>query len=391
MSFAGKGRSSGKNGQGRRAKQMTLLLTSLAVLWSLCLSARDASDTVRTRHPLKVNGTWPDYQLYTADPLIRFEDTLGVIHRIGRLTDINRTPEGYVSHIETPVCSDTLCALMDIRMFWTLSGSYWGYDTIPRKPLTKNDHLKFDEKDYEKLHELLMDEQSILRRRHKDDLFDKESTRVSNVVDAVTGATAKEVKEAVVDGAVYSSYTIYHLVHSQLAAVIRDDVRKNLLPGLTDKLINSEKVDERIFLMKELDGGQLHAYTGKMIETIPMAVPRDRLYIMKKLPSTAWNRRDVQVPVSEMAEQLDIHSLSHFLNQLKAADTLHVDCLRKLSERLPYFSVNQVRTYLSLLERDPEFLRDPAIVTAVKKTAADPAYQYRSYLDSFLAKNQLVP
>lgn len=367
------------------------MLASLAVLWSFCLSARDGADTVRVRHPLKVNGTWPEYPLYAGDASIRFEDTLGVMHRIGRLTGKDGTPEGYVSHIETPVCSDTLCNLMDIRMFWTLSGSYWGYDTIPRKPLTKNDHLKFDAKDYEKLHELLMDEQSILRRRHKDDLFDKEARRVSKVVDAVTGATAKEVKEAVVDGAVYSSFTIYHLVHSQLAAVIRDDVRKNLLPGLADKLINSARADERIFLIKELSEEQVPAYTAKMVETIPMAVPRDRLYIMKKLPSAAWNRQDVQVPVAAMAEHLDIHSLSHFLNQLKTADTLHTECLRKLSERLPYFSVNQVRTYLSLLEKEAGFLRDPVIVKAVKKAATDPAYQYRSYLDSFLAKNQLLP
>ncbi|ODS78702.1 MAG: hypothetical protein ABS46_16675 [Cytophagaceae bacterium SCN 52-12] len=391
MSFAEEGRSS-RAGRAGNAGCRMILLASLAMLCSFSLCAHDGignADTVRVRQPLKFNGRWPASPLYAADASIRFEDTLGVVHRIGRLTDKNGAPEGYVSHIETPVCSDTLCNLMDIRMFWSLSGSYWGYDTIPRKPLTKNDHIKFNEKDYEKLHELLMDEQSILRRRHKDDLFDKEAKRVSNVVDAVTGATAKEVKEAVVDGAVYSSYTIYHLVHSQLAAVIRDDVRKNLLPGLAEKLINSERADERIFLIKELEAGQLPAYTGKMIETIPMAIPIDRLYIMKKLPSASWNRKDVQVPVAEMAELLDIHSLSHFLNQLKAADTLHIECLRKLSERLPYFSVNQVRTYLSLLERDPEFLKDPAIVKAVKETAAGPGYQYRSYLESFLAKNQL--
>ncbi len=389
MYFAGKGRGR-KSWRGREARQRTLLLASLAVLWSFSLCARDGiADTVRVRQPLKFSGSWPAHPLYAADASVRFEDTLGVVHRIGRLTDSKAVPQGYVSHIETPVCSDTLCNLMDIRMFWTLSGSYWGFDTIPRKPLTKNDHLKFSEKDYEKLHELLMDEQSILRRRHKDDLFDKEAKRVSNVVDAVTGATAKEVKEAVVDGAVYSSYTIYHLVHSQLAAVIREDVRKHLLPGLAEKLINSDKVDERIFLIRELEEGQLPDYTGKMVETIPMAIPRDRLYIMKKLPSASWNRKDVQVPVAGMAEFLDIYSLSHFLNQLKAADTLYVDCLRKLSERLPYFSVNQIRTYLSLLERDQSFLKDPAIVKAVKETAADPGYQYRSYLDSFLAKNQL--
>ncbi|GAA4444382.1 hypothetical protein GCM10023091_34410 [Ravibacter arvi] len=363
----------------------------LVIFCHAAVASENYADTLLARKPLKIKGEWPASPLRVSDYVIRFEDTVGVTHRINRLLGEDGVPLGYVSHIETPVCSDTLCNLMDIRMFWTLAGSYWAYDTITRKPLTKNDHLKFDAKDYEKLHELLQDEQSILRRRHKDDLFDKEAKRVSKVVDAVTGATAKEVKEAAVDGAVYSSFTIYHLVHSQLAAVIRDDVRKHLLKDLAPKLSRSDKVDERIFFFKELDDSQVARYVPDMVATILPAIPRDRLFIMKKIPDSSWSQPEVQVPVAQMADRLDIHSLSHFLNQLKETEQLSLECLRPLSRLSAGLTLNQLKTYMILLDREDRFAGDPAIRKELEATASRPDYRYRDILSTFLNKKKLTP
>lgn len=359
----------------------------LTVLFSGVLIAaenRYPADTLLTKSPLMIKGNWPSYPLFISDYAVLFEDTLGITHRISRLLNEATEPEGYVSHIETPVCSDTLCNLMDIRVFWSLSGAYWGFDTITYKPLTKNDHLKFDRKDYEKLHELLLDEQSILRRRHKDDLFDKEVKRVSQVVDAVTGATAKEVKEAVVDGAVYSSYTIYHLVHSQLSAVVREDVRKHLWPGVKEKLSKSDKIDERIFFLKELPREEFDRYRDDVLQTITDAVPRDRLYVMKKMPKAMWEEAEVQLRLAEIAGQLDIHSLSQYLNQLKETKQLNLETLQKLSVWIPSFSLNQLKVFLTLIERDPKFVTDAAIQKEVKAAHENTAFVHSPFLKPYL-------
>lgn len=371
-------------------REIRVSAIALILLFFIALPQSLLADTLIVKPPLKVSAKWPSYPLRVSEIVIRFEDTVGVTHHIARMLDESARPVGYVSHIETPVCSDTLCNLMDIRMYWTLAGGYWGYDTIRGKPLTKNDHLEFVAADYQKLHELLLDEQSILRRRHRDDLFDKESTRVSQVVDAVTGATAKEVKEAVVDGAVYSSYTIYHLVHSQLAAVIRDDVKANLLDDIGDYLIRSDKIDERIFFIRELKDGRLTEYLDEIVGTIPPAVPRDRLYIMKKIPAANWEDPGLQSQLAAMVKELDIHSLSHFLNQLKAARNLNPESLRNLSEGIPGFTANQVRAYLALLERDKQVLQDQKILEAIRSGAAQPDFQHAVFLKAFLEKNGLT-
>jgi hypothetical protein len=359
------------------------------LLFLLFLSPCLFADSLTLKPPLKVKGEWPSQKLNVSEIVIRFEDTIGVTHHIGRILDESFQPIGYASHIETPVCSDTLCNLMDIRMYWTLAGTYWGFDTIPGKPLTKNDHLEFVEADYQKLHELLMDEQSILRRRHKDDLFDKESTRVSQVVDAVTGATAKEVKEAVVDGAVYSSYTIYHLVHSQLAAVIREDVKRNLFDQVGEHLIRSERVDERMFFIRELKADQMTRYLDEIVKTVRQAVPRDRLYVMKKIPLENWKEQGLQSGIAAMVKELDVHSLSHFLNQLKDAGLIHPVAVRSLGEGLPGFTANQVKAYLALVELDRSLVYDEQILSAIKLGADLPDFQHAVYLKAFLQKHRI--
>lgn len=212
----------------------------------MSFASENISDTLS---PMKINGGLTSKNVFASIQQIHFEDTTGVKHVITLMTNEKSEPELFASNIETPVCSDTLCNLMNVRIYWTLAGTYLGYDTIPGKPLTKNDHLKFNTDDYQKLHELLCDEQSILRRRSKDDLFDKESNRISQVVDAVTGATSKEVKDVTVDGAVYSSYTIYHLVHSQLSSAIKNYVKENLINQLDKRLSTSSRADERVFFV----------------------------------------------------------------------------------------------------------------------------------------------
>lgn len=342
--------------------------------------------TIRDTIPLKVNGEWTGKNIRNTGRTIQFEDTIGIIHHISLMADDNNVPELFSSYIETPVCSDTLCNLMNIRIYWTLSGSYLGFDTIPGKPLTKNDHLKFNAVDFQKLHQMLCDEQSILRRRHKDDLFDKEATRVSTVVDAVTGATAMEVKEVTVDGAVYSSYTIYHLVHSQLSGVIKNYVKDSLLTQLDKRLSTSSRVDERMFFWQLIPATNFFQYQKEITETIEMASPKDRLFLMKKIPDTMWTSPDFLVQIARLGQQFDIYSLSFFLSQLKSTPAIPLECLSLLGNQIKSFSQNQLNAYLLLLENNPAALQQKSLLELLHYTATDTRYKYRTIVNAFLEK-----
>jgi hypothetical protein len=130
-------------------------------------------------------------------------------------------PAKYETSLNIPVCDDNLYANVVVKKYWDLAGKYSGFDTLEVKPLTKFDHRQFSSSEYKKLDEILADKNSILRVLAKDELTYKNIELKSETVDAVTGATPTSVKEQVVEGAVYSVYTLWHFVNGSVKDSIK--------------------------------------------------------------------------------------------------------------------------------------------------------------------------
>ena len=122
--------------------------------------------------------------------------------------DSFQLPEGYQTVVNMEVCDDTLCARLILKLSWDLAGNYSGLDTLPGNPLTKFDHGKFTGDDYRKLDQILKDKNSALRVLEKEDLVDQSIRMKATTVDAFTGATPATIKKSVVEGAVYTSYSL---------------------------------------------------------------------------------------------------------------------------------------------------------------------------------------
>ena len=80
----------------------------------------------------------------------------------------------FFSDIETPVCADGECKLAKIKIYWNLLGNYVGYGI-------DNEHIHsqslnmilLKKQTMSKLHRLLLDDNSILKRRKMSDLIDE--------------------------------------------------------------------------------------------------------------------------------------------------------------------------------------------------------------------------
>lgn len=318
------------------------------------------------------------------------DDSTFIEYMVVKLTDEEDLPMAYMSDIMTPVCDDTLCALMNIRIYWNLVGNYVGMDTLAGKPLTKNDHIKFSEEDYEKLHHLLMDENSIIKRKEKKELFDQEQTRVSEVVDAVTGATAKEVKEAVVDGALYSCYTLYHIVHGPLSDSIQQDMDRHFDSRVQDKLLESHFADYQLYVLKKMADTAFIRYQDQVMEIFKKAIPLNRIYIMKKMPFEMWTDEQVQVAISSYYNDMDVNSQSFMLRKMAEINNLDHQCLLHLSQNVISMSRNQLKSYIRMLSHNKERLT-PEILQEISH-ALESGKQYYGYLmEEFLASNNLIP
>lgn len=157
--------------------------------------------------------------------------------------------------LETPVCLSGQCKEISIGIYWYSTGKFLGLE-VYNEDLTKTDHSVFTEADYEKLISVLNDDWSILREYEYDDLLNEEMEGV----DGITGATKKEIVDETVEGAVYTSYTLWHLIHrgeneqieNLTAQCLNNDKR------LLDVFLNSSNEDYKKFVLKMLIDRELN-------------------------------------------------------------------------------------------------------------------------------------
>ncbi|MHA4740381.1 hypothetical protein [Dyadobacter sp. MSC1_007] len=129
--------------------------------------------------------------------------------------------------IATEVCLTGDCRPIDVGIYWDFKGDFAGLEVF-KEPLTKTDHSDFAAWDYGKLMSILKDDWSPLREYSLSELVDE---KPADGVDAVTGATKREIAEAAVEKAVYTTHTLWHLIHvgekEQLAKLTAQRMTQN--------------------------------------------------------------------------------------------------------------------------------------------------------------------
>jgi hypothetical protein len=270
----------------------------------------------------------------------------------------NDEPVLYASDISTPVCADGECKLMHIRLYWTLLGEYAGFDTYPELPLTKHDHDEFRRGDYEKLHKLLADDKSILKRRRLDQLVEKPIMRNVNGVDALSGATIAEVKESVVSGALYSCYVAWHLTHGNIRDKIRARTFSVLNANMLIDMLYSANTDYQILALEKMDSGQFTEHHLQIARIFKTAVPLVRSIIAKDLPNRFPDSPELQRPFWEAFSEIDIGSRSLLLKHLDRAPLFVRNII---STQLGSMTKNQIIVFLEFLsskKHSPELLEN---------------------------------
>jgi hypothetical protein len=125
-------------------------------------------------------------------------------------------PLYYFSNLFTPVCLTGECKPVYINFYWDLLGNYTRFDFPKGAVLTRMDHKPFKPEEYEKLQDILANTHSLLKDVSMEDLVGKGTENLADSVDAKAGATLKTVKNEVIDGAVYTCYTLWHIAHGKV-------------------------------------------------------------------------------------------------------------------------------------------------------------------------------
>lgn len=138
---------------------------------------------------------------------------------------------------------------MNITLYWAVTGRYLGFELPEKEFLSKTEHDPFKKRDYEHLHELLADPYSGLANYRIDELAPIQD---QNEVDGITGATIAGVKDYIVEDAVYTTYTMWHIVHGATQDKVREYTAQHFDENLLLKILNSPVCSDVIWGLESI-------------------------------------------------------------------------------------------------------------------------------------------
>lgn len=262
-------------------------------------------------------------------------------------------PAHYYCHVNTPVCEQGLCRLMVLDVYWDVLGNFLKYELAPNESLTKFDHMEFTREDHEKLYGILSDKASVLRDYPVGDLIDSSTKRRSAVVDAVSAATRVEVKDAIVGGAVYSTYVLWHIVNGPIASRISEHTKPLFNGALLIKMFKSENFYYQYYALDHVPEREVTDYIPFLIHLVKNGISYIPYFAIEKIPVSAWRMDQNQISLLEHFGAADFELQNAMLAKITDVD-LCIEALDQLIAGLGKITDQQMMKALAVIERNQD-------------------------------------
>jgi hypothetical protein len=270
-------------------------------------------------------------------------------------------PDFYLCHVNTPVCSDGLCRSLILDVYWDLLGNFTRFEVPGHPPLTKWDHLEFSAEDYVKLGEILKDKNSVLGSvRDVNSLFDPTTKKISATVDAVTGATRETIKNAVVPGAVYSSYTLWQLVNGEIPSRIQQYTISYRGPDLINKFLLSENYHYHYEALDYLVSTGYEGHLTELVSMLDICDPFVARMAVRWFPLSWLEDAQFQLAVTVLIDQFDYRAQEIWLDRMMDVQASGAT-LEYLTGNPDRFSQNQLYQLIQLCDKNRSGLSQTSV------------------------------
>ncbi len=244
-------------------------------------------------------------------------------------------PLHYFKNITTEVCFDNECRLLNITVYWNITGRYLGFELPDGEFLSKHDHEPFSSNEYERLNDLLADPTLPLGEISFAKLIETPETQADSV-DGVSGATTEDVTKIVVKGAAYTTYTLWNIVHGPTRDLVAGLTEKQLSPDLIDLILKSPDIDDRVWALDRIS--QITALNPKLTSTLLDIISGDDFFLtysaINAIKASHLNSDTLQFALFSIYKEAD-HSIKRMI-------------VAKLMEA-PYLSAELTSTSRNLL------------------------------------------
>ncbi|WP_346860437.1 hypothetical protein [uncultured Draconibacterium sp.] len=249
-------------------------------------------------------------------------------------SDRNGNPVYYSRNIDTDVCTDGECRMVSIKIFWNFTGRYLGFELPEGEFLSKSNHILFTNSEYDRLHEVLLDANSALANYTIQQLAPVK-TKSSNSVDAVSSATIAAVLNYIVEGAVYTTYTLWNIVHGPTKMEIEKITEQRLSSELCLNVLNGNNLKDKIWILNHISWVKPISkdLNNKLIELLSA---NDKYLAERALnalqPEVITN--DIQLNLAKAFKSLGFLQQRLILLKFKELDHLNVEAAEILTNEL---------------------------------------------------------
>ncbi|MGA9638301.1 hypothetical protein, partial [Flavobacterium sp.] len=259
----------------------------------------------------------------------------------------------YYMDVQSVICLDHKCKVVKVRLFWDRFGFYNRYELASGVTLEKTDGIPFTDADYKKLDRILADKQSTLKDYYKNQshLSDHGSEALVDV-DAISGATSGVDVNSVVEGAAWTSCTLWHWANGGVFEVIRKITASELTTAeLTQSLSNESEKNRRFIISEFIDR---KAYENEVVTVVLKEIGnspsliRPLLEYIEKAPPAVYF-----LAVQQLYKESDVSYRVILLGSLQQFTTFSsADHLEWCSKQLSIVaSFQELQLLLRLLEK----------------------------------------
>ncbi len=309
---------------------------------------------------------------------LQIKDTIGGSPLILRLSE-SGYPHSYSRRIKSAVCMEEECRPVDIILFWSFTGRYLGFEIPDGEFLSKTDHVKFEPEDYYRLHQLLENPFSALKEYEAHELVPE----YEDEVDGVTSATIPGVTGYIVEDAVYTTYTIWHLVYGSIQNEIRKETEARISDGLIMKALESSYEEDISWGLDILQKQGLSK--DILMDQVIKLTQHEQFYVSEQAIETLGidylNDESNQMKLYSGFEDAPFLVKRKNLGKLAHLQKLNLEIEKTLSEDLNAYSGSLIKDVLELfLKHSPQLpeteLRIAKLMDHRNKFIARKAYQY---------------
>ncbi len=271
-------------------------------------------------------------------------------------SDADGSPAGYQLTVQVNVCTDGLCRIVNVTLYWDALGYYERLECPADTPLTRKEHDPFTPEDYRKLDRILENRESILGRLAYTALVEEqpEQDAQAETIDGWSGATPQTVADSVVEGAAFTTWTLWHWVNGEIVSHLRDSTVQRATPQFVRRLLRSEHQREVGFALRNLLNPERP--DERLVDDVLHAMENTRhaVYVslaLEYLVETMDDEHRLHERLVASFRRLDDHTSRPLLEYLASQPDLPMETLESLSgvlEHLPYFQVHRI---LLLLEK----------------------------------------